>query len=72
MVSDHVRKYGKDFNKLYSANFKVEEIVPKDIIENDSLRRVLNLNDGEQLFICNKKSNNIRIKYIIKINIFLK
>ena len=54
--SDHVRKYGKDFiNKLYSANFKVEEIVPKDIIENDSLRRVLNLNDGEQLFICNKK-----------------
>ena len=23
--------------------------------ENDSLRRVLNLNDGEQLFICNKK-----------------
>ena len=53
--SEHFRKYGKDFiNKLYSANFKVEEIVPKDIIENDSLRSVLNLNDEEQLFICKK------------------
>ena len=52
---DHLRKYGNDFTeKLKSAGFEVEELMPKDLVSDIGKRKVLGLLEGEKLFICKK------------------
>lgn len=52
--SNHLRIYGKDFKKrLESVNFKVEEYEPKDITEEDLVKKYSIQN--EKIFFCTKK-----------------